>query len=157
MFYDKGVYSDGWRYLEAAPADFEGSFAWGPEELQITGLERGVGTGKRNTEIIMSWLEQYKNPPMTAAVLCWTYEINGYDDWFLPSIDELELLYQNLVRFGHGGFGVQPEVYWSSTSPGWLSNNTIISKTVRAILFENGGKGNISQTNKELVRAIRAF
>jgi hypothetical protein len=45
----------------------------------------------------------------------------------------------------------------ASTSPGWLSNNSAVAKTVRAMLFENGGKGNIAPSNKESVRAIRAF
>jgi hypothetical protein len=155
VFYDKGGYSDGWRYLEAAPGDFTTTLAWALYDSSISGLGRGIDTGKSNTEKIIAQLEQF-NYPQTAAVLCWTLEMNGYRDWFLPSIDELNLLYQNLYKSGRGGFNAN-NVYWSSTSPGWLSNNTVIRKTVKGILFENGGTGNVPQTNEESVRAIRTF
>jgi hypothetical protein len=62
VFYDKGNYSDGWRYLDAAPVDFAETVAWGPEELQVTGLGRGIETEKRNAEIIMSYFKQYRTP-----------------------------------------------------------------------------------------------
>jgi hypothetical protein len=155
VFYDKGEYSDGWRYLEAAPGDFTTTFTWAFYDFSISGLERDIGKGKSNTEKIIAQLEQF-NYPQTAAVVCWTIEVNGFRDWFLPSIDELNLLYQNLYRSGRGGFNAN-NVYWSSTSPGWLSNNMVVTKTVRGILFENGGTANIPQTNKESVRAIRSF
>jgi hypothetical protein len=135
--------------------DISETLTWGPPELQTDILEIGIGTGKKNTESIIDKLEQY-NFPRTAAVVCWTMESNGYRDWYLPSIGELELLYQNLFRARIGGFNAS-NVYWSSTGPGWLSNNTIVARTVRAILFENGGKGNVPQTNKESVRPIRSF
>jgi hypothetical protein len=155
VFYDKGRYSDGWRYLEAAPSDFPNAIAWAPYDFSISGLERGIGMGKSNTEKIITQLEQF-NYPQTAAMVCWTNETNGFRDWFLPSVDELNLLYQNLYRSRLGGFNAN-RVYWSSTSPGWLSNNTIVSRTARSMLFENGGYGNSSQTNTNSVRAIRAF
>jgi hypothetical protein len=92
---------------------------------------------------------------MMAAVVCSMYEVNGYDDWFLPSADELDLIYQNLAKFGWGGF--RAWVYLSSTSPGW-SDNAIREKTVRAAAFDNGGKGgNVPQTSRWYVRPIRSF
>lgn len=50
-------------------------------------------------------------------------EVNGYDDWFLPSDDELLRMYENLYLEGLGGFATEGgtaeegpySYYWSST------------------------------------------
>ncbi|MFT6846713.1 MAG: hypothetical protein ACJAYL_000516, partial [Cryomorphaceae bacterium] len=37
--------------------------------------------------------------------------LNGYSDWFLPSVNELNQLYINRVAIG----GFSADLYWSST------------------------------------------
>ena len=56
VFYDKGQYSDGWRYLEAAPAGWGGGpldpfYIFGEYESSFTPMrtETGIGTGEENT------------------------------------------------------------------------------------------------------------
>lgn len=39
IFYDKGIYSDGWRYLKAAPSDQSTSTPWGCYGVSIPGLD----------------------------------------------------------------------------------------------------------------------
>jgi hypothetical protein len=46
-----------------------------------------------------------------AARICYDLELNGYTDWYLPSLDELNKLYQN--KGGVGGFA--SGAYWSSS------------------------------------------
>ncbi len=46
VFYDKGSYSDGWRYLEAAPVSTEWTNKqWGSFPSEITGTVTNLGSG----------------------------------------------------------------------------------------------------------------
>lgn len=110
IFYDKGSYSDGWRYLEAAPID-QTLRSWGFGYSVVGADGTAIGTGKQNTLDIIAGDAQ----PNKAADECANYSIvNGgvtYDDWFLPSLDELNQMYENLHMYGVGDF-VDDE-YWS--------------------------------------------
>jgi hypothetical protein len=113
IFYDKGDDSGGWRYLEAAPASTEGkNLQWSVSAFDTSAKGVEVGTGKQNTRNIMDASVQVAvNAP--AARLCDRLEYGGYDDWYLPSKNELGLMYMNLKIDGIGGFG--NEWYWSSS------------------------------------------
>ena len=98
IFYDKGSYSDNWRYLEAAPAKYEFFASWGVnaynnsilnEYIDSTQTKKEVGRGKRNTEYIKVWLHRHQSYGNSAAEKCLDLKINGFNDWFLPSIGEL--------------------------------------------------------------------
>ena len=55
IFYDKDVYSNDWRYLEAAPSDQSTSASWGCYGVSIWGADGTVvGTGEQNTIDILS-------------------------------------------------------------------------------------------------------
>ena len=111
IFYVKeGGYSDGWMYLEAAPSDQSASTEWGCEGVSIPGADgTAVGTGEQNTIDI----EAECTTDGTAADICANLSLGGYSDWFLPSKDELNLMYTNLKVAGFGGFN--GNYYWSSS------------------------------------------
>ena len=113
IFYDKGSISGGWRYLEAAPALTEGKdLKWSVSFFDTGAKGVEVGTGKQNTQKIMDASVQIAvNAP--AARFCDRLEYGGYDDWYLPSKNELGLMYMNLKVDGIGGFS--GEWYWSSS------------------------------------------
>ncbi|GHV70704.1 hypothetical protein AGMMS49928_19490 [Spirochaetia bacterium] len=93
VFYDKGSYSNGWRYMEAANKDL-GTVPWGPDNVMIGGTSTALGAGKENTEKLV--LEAKKRGLTgTAAQLCGEYTQNGFAGWFLPSRDELAQLKRN--------------------------------------------------------------
>ena len=148
IFYDKGIVSDGWQYLELAPANAEfKSVEWGSLEKEVGGTQGEVGSGKRNTQIIVEQLRQMGESGK-AAQLCASLNRNGLTDWFLPSISELELMYKYAKRKGWGGFS--DVRYWSSTESGnegcaWFQD------------FSDSGYGNYYKNNTYNVRAIRAF
>jgi hypothetical protein len=95
--------------LEVAPIDLGSSGAvWGCKGTSITGAYgTAVGEGAANTAAIVSGCIE----PNIAAKLADNYTLNGYSDWFLPSKDELSLLYQK--RFVVEGFDLW--YYWSSS------------------------------------------
>lgn len=117
IFYENPTYAvDGWRYLEAAPFDQSGGARWGCFRREIPGA-RGteVGTGKQNTLDILAACDE----PASAASLCADLVVNGVGGWFLPSRDELVLMFRNLRAHGLGGFndsGIEDNfTYWAST------------------------------------------
>jgi hypothetical protein len=150
IFYDKGVYSNGWRYLEAAPAGTEFRAEWGAYNKDVSGTATAVGTGKRNTQVIVEYLRRIGENGK-AAQLCDELTVgDGYDDWFLPSKDELDLMYRNLKQKGLGEFS--NSIYWSSSQ-----FNHDISWTQD---FSDGRQYDYGVNNKNRansVRCVRAF
>ena len=92
----------------------------------------------------------------SAAALCLNSTNNGQSDWYLPSIDELSLLWHsrfnvNKTLSAIGGASVLPNVvtYWSSTE----SSGTSAWKFV----FSDGTPTTASKISTYSVRAVRAF
>jgi hypothetical protein len=79
--------------------------------------------------------------------MCADYRGGGHDDWFLPSKDELNLMYRNLKEQNLGGFS--EDYYWSSSENNagraWYQD------------FLNGFQGNTNRNNLNRVRPVRAF
>lgn len=153
VIYDKGFYSEGWRYLEAAPTDQGTNVMWGCYGSQVSGsANTAIGTGRANTTAIVNSC----NENLIAARICDDLVVNGYSDWFLPSKDELNRLY--LLRYFIDGLDLN-KMYWSSSSynadDSWgLYFSSIYSSlgvTNPILHFERSVSQNCS------VRAIRAF
>jgi hypothetical protein len=75
----------------------------------------------------------------------------GYDDWYLPSIEELELMHNTIGNGGAEGNigGFQNAWYWSSSE---IYNNSAWS-----VIFTNGYTDLDYKYSTRLVRIIRAF
>lgn len=145
IFYDKGNSDGGWRYLEAASEDQSAGAVWGCfKKKSIPGAhETGIGTGKRNTQAI----EKGCGEADIAARICSAYRGGGKSDWYLPSRDELHLVYINLHRKGIGGFTGM--YYWSSTED-----------DISFAVFHDFTDDHMDSLEKDYpqnVRAIRAF
>ncbi len=152
IIYDKGDNSEGWRYLEAAPEDqtpaswrHKGLVKWGCHGTSIPEARHtAIGKGRANTKAIIKTCDE----PDTAARKCAEYRGGGKDDWFLPSREELNLVYTVLYQQGQGDLRMGE--YWSSseTSNGRYAWN---------INFTNGKQLYGNKYPKYRVRAVRAF
>ncbi|AEF80816.1 legionella vir region protein [Leadbettera azotonutricia ZAS-9] len=144
-----GFYLNGWRYLEAAPADIPGVWQWGTERRDVNSTTNGIGNGKRNTQIIVELLKEARET-MKATQVADAYEYNGFSDWFLPSKDELNQMYINLKVGGLGGF--QSGSYWSSSENTSFGLNPPFCQK-----FSNGEQSQAHKDTSLLVRPIRQF
>jgi hypothetical protein len=133
--------------LEAAPVD-QANATWGcfATFLGITGT--AVGAGAANTAAIVAGCAE----PGSAAKVADVYSLNGYADWFLPSKDELNLIYTNIGQGAPAPFtnvgGFANDFYWSSTENGglaWIQD------------FFNGDQSGGLKSSTLRVRAVRAF
>lgn len=102
------VDSSGQHGLIAANADLDGTSIWGCQNTLI-GTSVNYGQGLLNTQKIVAGCSDVNS----AARKCSDLILNGKDDWFLPTYDELVLLYDNLHKKGLGSF--KPSTYASSS------------------------------------------
>ncbi len=143
VFYDKGRYSNGWRYLEAASSDQATSCAWGGSGTTV-GTGTAIGSGEANTAAIVAALQD-NGGTVYAAKICDELNEGGVTDWFLPSKDELAELYDQETTVG----GFSPDYYWSSSE--YDSNNAWLQ------FFGTGYQGGLDRLFDGRVRAVRAF
>lgn len=134
--------------MEAAPADL-GVTRYGCHETNVSGGDRtDTGTGQQNTAHILASCFEYR----IAARLAATYGLNDYTDWFLPSKDELYLMYLNIgqgnTQIGNVG-GFASDRYWSSSQ--------IDEGHAWELHFSNGGLTGGRKDKILNVRAVRTF
>jgi len=80
---------------------------WNGTYITINATGTAVGTGNSNTNAIVS----AQGNGNYAAKICYDLTLNGYSDWYLPSIDELYELCKNQLAVG-----LTPcNYYWSSS------------------------------------------
>ncbi len=144
--------SDGWTYLEAAPSDFPDSYKWGNTTTEVGKTGTAIGTGESNTAAIVAAMVTAGFTDDYAAKACADSTLGGKDDWFLPSKDELNELYNKIYYVGSGGFR-HGAYYWSSSEAS--SDKASIQEVY------DPGPGTQLDFGKDIggiyVRAVRAF
>lgn len=152
IFYVNPSYAnDGWRYLEAAPSDQSGGAKWGCFRREVPGARgTAVGTGRQNTADILAACDE----PGSAAYLCANLVLNGIGGWFLPSTDELVLLYRNLRAQGLGNFR---DAGLSDNFTYWASSQVSADMAAHVDLPDLGRVHGDDKDFPRRVRAIRAL
>jgi len=115
---------------------------------------QAIGIGYQNTMDIVSQGCVTENGGITAAQVALDAEVNGYSDWYLPSIDELNEMYNTIgpggLESNIGGFEISVNsYYWSSSEINYM--------TAWGVYFDNGDVELSSKNNTRSVRVIRAF
>jgi hypothetical protein len=168
-------------YLEAAPSGWNGgadptrrwanttyqNTAVGSSGSSETATATAIGWGYRNTRAII--LQGNSDTATSAAALAdsYTVTVSGvtYDDWYLPSKDELNQMCKwvrgvawtsdetvcsgGAINSGTGAAGFVESSYWSSTE-GAASNAWTQA-------FNGGNQNNVGKGNPLFVRPVRAF
>jgi hypothetical protein len=171
-------------YLEAAPSGWNGGSepnrTWAqvsPVNYQNTEVNNAtspetatataIGWGYRNTRAII--LQGNSDTATSAAALADSYTVTvsgvAYDDWYLPSKDELNQMCKwqggvawvsdatvctgGTLNSGTGAAGFVPDYYWSSSEP--IELNAWVQD------FYDGTQINYRKFYPEYVRPVRAF
>lgn len=122
------------------------TFEWGCSGLLVSGTSTNVGSGEANSALILQSCTQTN----TAASLCDAFELNGFTDWYLPSVSELNLIRNNIAVNGYGNFTSYSDYWSSSESDGNYANFIEMSGT------GTGWYSTLKSSNKR-VRAVRTF
>jgi hypothetical protein len=140
---DPGYDSNVVHGLIAAPSDQSTGIVWWNGSNVTTGATAtALGTGNANTNNIVA----VQGNGAYAAQLCYDLVLNGYNDWYLPSKDELNTLYLNQTAIGV----FAAAYYWSS------SEDSNILVWIRNFLLGSVGY-NASKDYTLHVRAVRSF
>tara|TARA_R110002012_G_scaffold321857_1_gene551910 strand:- start:3558 stop:4475 length:918 start_codon:yes stop_codon:yes gene_type:complete len=137
--------------LVAALEDLEGTsgiYEWGCIYTNILGADgQNIGTGYQNTLDIVGGCSQIS----IAASEALAYELEGYNDWYLPSLNELQEMYSTIgIDWAEGNSGgFETNWYWSSSeqsdTKAWL------------VYFDDGSTHTDHKYSTGGVRVIRSF
>ena len=146
------------HYLEVAPQD-SGASEWG-DGLSIPNTTyifdsidsdaKKIGNGRKDTMLIVAHLNDISVSGI-AAKLCTSESIGGKNDWFLPSLGELDKLYKLYENKGKNNYAnLKSLFYWSSSQQD--------SNRAWALHFGTGNPNMPTKHNyTNYVRAVRAF
>ena len=144
------VNEEGSHGLEAAQEDIRGQWLCHYKSLEGKALRRGLGEGKANT------LDMIESGCLGVAATVDKYEVNGYDDWYLPSHGELDLMYSNINEIGNfqKTGGRLDTMYWTSTT-NEIYQNSLRYSYIRD--FRNGWSNLAEKTFNFRARPTRGF
>lgn len=124
-----------------APASQGSNIAWWNGTAISISTSSALGTGLANTDAIIA----AQGAGTYAASICRNYTGGGYNDWYLPSRDELSRIYGNNSFIGIPAVGS----YWTSTQ----TNST----GANSINFSTGAISSTTTSGSVIARAIRSF
>ena len=136
--------SSGLHGLVCASNNQSNMAIWGCPDINIPGANgTAIGSGMQNSLDILGNCATVG----IAADICDELVLNGYSDWFLPSKEELKLMYTNLKTLGIGTFGITP--YWSSSE--------MTDSFAWQVIFNGGISQGSGKNSFASVRAVRVF
>jgi hypothetical protein len=113
----------------------------------------GLSLKASNDTIIANTAEDPRLFPYLAVFMCKDLNLNGYNDWLLPTADDWSKIHKNLSSKGLGKFDID-QSYWSSTVS--IKSNTHV---IYVAEFSNNGKTLNSSTiplSTDGIKGVRA-
>lgn len=97
-----------------SPIDNSAGIVWDNNDKKVYIDAWNLDDGKWNTNQIINTLGSYN---LFAAGLCYNIVLDGYDDWYLPSVNQLKVIYQSNSHITDSGWQPLDKLngYWSST------------------------------------------
>jgi hypothetical protein len=151
VFLDWGDYSRGYRYMEtrSLEAAFYDNFIWSIPEFKNIGTSRLVGSGEINTDLHLQKI--LITSPLNAFYSVSVFEKNGYQDWFIPSIEELLLVFKTLSP------DKVSEEFEQVNSDRFLSSTEIDSDRIYVISANNQTESTMLKSIGHNALAIRVY
>lgn len=156
--FKKVNYTNGWQYIEVAQNDFQNE-EWGCFSSNIIESQfNQIGTGIQNTYANLNFHNNlnnyYVNPSICSNLNNGTLAsktakntiISNAKDWFIPSKDEFESIYNNLHPLNLGNFANSN--YWTSTEAN--TNNAVVINMQTGVV-SNSNKNSL-QTKTRVIR-----
>jgi hypothetical protein len=140
-----------------APSEDVFRSQWGCQGASVGGTSSELGAGRLNTERVLAFHDAlpdfYNNPTQchpandgtVAARVTIGFNLGGYNDWFMPSLEEMNYLYDNRDLIG----GFSTDEYWSSCETN-ATNACVMS-------FVTGEQLSMPKSEERRVRVIRFF
>ena len=151
------------NYVESDPSD---NLPWGSIDYTTQANKTSIFSGIDNTIKILE--SELQNNIISASKYCDNLNLNGYDDWYLPSKDELNMILNNVHLNIYGNFEDESDGnipasyccsgwYWSSSeSKSYSDVAWVQSFKNESIGFQTEYDIGIKNFKNE-VRAIRYF
>jgi hypothetical protein len=131
--------------------DLSGASGWSNVDNTLIGLSaQSYWNGLGNSNSIVSQIGHTSS----AAVLCLNSTSSGQSDWYLPSIQELNMLWNNYFNVSMtfsqipGTTQMDPSGYWSSTE--------YDINSAWGMAFDSGTTYANSSYNKNTIKRVRA-
>jgi hypothetical protein len=131
------------------------------------GTSKTLGTGKANTQKLLTQIANFRlssttwNSKKTAAEMCNELVVtdgsDSYDDWYLPSQEELIEVFKNKAMLATKGASMPANNYWTSSEgdgqdAGWSAYYVNFYESVNIV------SGNSDKEGWKIgIRAIRSF
>ena len=136
-----------YTYLEAAKVNL-GPVAWGLGSSIITNSSwSNSGYSKENTDIIIARLKA-SGESGKAAQVCVDYRGGGYSDWYLPTNNDMNLMYNNISKLS--ALNILGVKYWTST---WDTSST----NSRVYDMGTNQSSQVARTGAYYVKPVRRF
>lgn len=135
VMYDKGQYVDNWRFMEVTSGvigrgsvDNRYETQWGCLTQEIGVSATNIGAGKSNSARIIAFMNDipdYESDPNAwcsslndGTVTAWVTDVypnNGFTDWHLPSLEEAQMVAQNLGWLSEDPEEKETLLIWTSS------------------------------------------